>query len=107
MTTHENIIIKAKVSISWIYSNILGKTVEAQLRTANEIAQARGEYISWVSHLLPIEQALVEFEELKRDVARFMVLLESNVSYVFLGTQDISDEFDELEDKLSKVGKEE
>ena len=66
MTAKENTLLKAKASVSWIYSNILGKTVEAQLRTAKEIAQAREEYVSWVSYLLPIEQALTELEELKR-----------------------------------------
>ncbi len=55
--------------------------------------------------LKEVFESLTEFEELKRDLKRYFELLESNVSYVFLGTQDISDEFDELEDKLSKVGK--
>lgn len=55
-----------------------------------------------IDYLNASDDYITQSEQRDRDVARYFELLESNVSYVFLGTQDICDEFDELEEKLSK-----
>ena len=49
-----------------------------------------------------LREALTELEELKRDVKRFMELEEQDT----YNSQEEYDEFGELYDKLSKVGKE-
>lgn len=55
------------------------------------------------SHVIPtFEHALTEFEELKRDVARYFEIYHND-----LWGEGEFDEYVELQNKLSKVGKEE
>jgi len=57
------------------------------------------DYIEWHD---TIRQALIELEELKRDVKRYFYL--ANEEEI---TKEVMDEFSKILDKLSKVGKEE
>ena len=52
-----------------------------------------------------LREALTELEELKRDVARFMDLMDKYMTFVFLCDEETNDEYDELSKKLMKVGK--
>lgn len=76
MKQKENIVSKAKASISWIYSNLLGKKANFELLHPTELKRAEEEYVAWVSYLLPIEQAIKEFEELKAKQEKDTKLLE-------------------------------
>ena len=104
MTPKENIVSKAKASVSWIYSNILGKTMESQLRTATQNAQAREEYISWVSYLLPIEQALERAKKVEEVLELYKRLFDVCKEYkgMSIGLSDDSEFLNvmsELEEK--------
>jgi hypothetical protein len=46
-------------------------------------------------------QALTELEELKKDIKKYFEMVEKNMSYVFLGSEEENDKFDNLEEKIS------
>lgn len=52
-----------------------------------------------------LREQIKELEELKRDVARFMELMDKYMTFVFLCDEETNDEYDKLSKKLMKVGK--
>ena len=79
-------------------------THEETMEELKKIYNGMYNNLGYIKEFKNIEQALAELEELKKDVARFMVLLN-----IYLTDTQTIEEMHErwaLEKKLSKVGKE-